>query len=53
MDRYTEGTKSGQYPRPNRASLAEPDLALTNAGIDTNIFNEAEADQPKRDSHLR
>ena len=26
-----------------------PTLALTNAGIDTNVFNEAEPDQPKRD----
>ena len=50
-----------RYPRePNPANirvrigplLLNPTLALTNAGIDTNIFNDAEADQPKRDFTL-
>lgn len=32
--------------------LLNPTLALTNAGIDTNVFNDADADQPKRDFTL-
>ena len=54
-------TAYGQIPRePDPATirvrigplLLNPTLALTNAGIDTNIFNDAEADQPKRDFTL-
>ena len=51
----------GQIPRePDPANIRvrigplwlNPTLALTNAGIDTNIFNDADADQPKRDFTL-
>ena len=45
-------------PNPNNIRvrigplLLNPTLSLTNAGIDTNIFNDADADQPKRDFTL-
>ena len=54
-------TAYGQIPsEPNPANIRvrigplwlNPTLSLTNAGIDTNIFNDAEADQPKRDFTL-
>jgi hypothetical protein len=54
-------TARGQVPRePDPSSVRvrvgplwlNPTLSLTNAGIDTNIFNDAEADQPKRDFTL-
>jgi hypothetical protein len=55
------GTAHGQIPRePDPVNVRvrigpvwlNPTLALTNAGIDTNIFNNADADQPKRDFTL-
>jgi Putative beta-barrel porin 2 len=55
------GTAYGQIPsEPNPASVRvrmgrlwlNPTLSLTNAGIDTNVFNDFEADQPKRDFTL-
>ena len=54
-------TAHGQIPlEPDPSSVRvrigslwlNPTLSLTNAGIDTNIFNDAEADQPKRDFTL-
>lgn len=54
-------TAHGQIPRePDPSSVRvrigplwlNPTLSLTNAGIDTNVFNDAEADQPKRDFTL-
>jgi hypothetical protein len=54
-------TAHGQIPRepdPNSIRVRigplwlNPTLSLTNAGIDTNVFNEAEPDQPKRDFSL-
>jgi hypothetical protein len=44
-----------QPPDPDRVRVRmgplwlNPTLALTNAGIDTNVFNQAEDDSPKRD----
>jgi hypothetical protein len=55
------GTAYGQIPtEPDPATVRvrmgplwlNPTLSLTNAGIDTNVFNEFEADQPKRDFTL-
>ena len=55
------GTAYGQIPtEPNPANVRvqigplwlNPTLSLTNAGIDTNVFNDFEADQPKRDFTL-
>lgn len=55
------GTAHGQIPRePDPATVRvrigplwlNPTLSLTNAGIDTNVFNDSEADQPKRDFTL-
>ena len=55
------GAAHGQIPRePDPATvrvrigplLLNPILSLTNAGIDTNVFNNAEDDQPKRDFTL-
>jgi hypothetical protein len=52
------GVAHGQIPsEPDPASVRvrigplwlNPTLALTNAGIDTNVFNDSEADQPRRD----
>jgi hypothetical protein len=54
-------TAHGQIPREPEASTVRvrigplwlnPTLALTNAGVDTNIFNDADADEPKRDFTL-
>jgi hypothetical protein len=54
-------TAHGQIPRePDSSSVRvrmgplwlNPTLSLTNAGIDTNVFNDPEADQPKRDFTL-
>ena len=54
-------TAHGQIPREPDATRVRvrigplwlnPTLSLTNAGIDTNIFNESDADQPKRDFTL-
>jgi hypothetical protein len=55
------GTAYAQIPiEPDPANIRvrmgplwlNPTLSLTNAGIDTNVFNEFEADQPKRDFTL-
>ena len=55
------GTAYGQIPtEPDPTTVRvrmgplwlNPTLSLTNAGIDTNVFNEFEADQPKRDFTL-
>ena len=55
------GTAHGQIPpEPDPSSIRvrigplwlNPTLSLTNAGIDTNVFNDSEADQPKRDFTL-
>ena len=51
-------TAHGQIPgEPNPSSVRvrigplwlNPTLALTNAGIDTNVFNDSDADEPNRD----
>jgi hypothetical protein len=50
-----------QIPRPPEPDAVRvrlgplwlnPTLALTNAGVDTNVFNESDADDPKRDVTL-
>jgi hypothetical protein len=52
------GAQVPREPDPNRVRVRlgplwlTPTLALSNAGVDTNVFNEADALQPKRDFTL-
>ena len=57
-DAQTATAQPPGAPDPSRVRvrigpvMLNPTLSLTNAGIDTNVFNEADADQPKKDFNI-
>lgn len=54
----TAGAQTEGAPDPEKVRVRfgpfwmNPTLSLANAGIDTNVFNEADADHPKRDFNI-